>query len=186
MDIWGKVLNQMKEINLDPGREVREDLTHEDWNDWDDKPPPHEIESPKASESLLGGISSSEIFSRRYTYQLLWRRPLHPVHRRHKKSTTKFRRSRVLSVEPFQEIQRTLTAPVQDPHAVTRLKHQHIAPCSHRLYHRHRCSIGLLYKFKAIDACTQPATDVKNIAVEFVSTGLTLWFCFCQIQLFST
>ena len=33
VDIWGKVLSGLRDINLDPGKEVREDLSHEDWDD---------------------------------------------------------------------------------------------------------------------------------------------------------
>ena len=32
VDIWGKVLSRLRDINLDPGKEVREDLSHEDWD----------------------------------------------------------------------------------------------------------------------------------------------------------
>ena len=33
VDIWGKVLSGLRDINLEPGKEVREDLSHEDWDD---------------------------------------------------------------------------------------------------------------------------------------------------------
>ena len=49
VDIWGKALSQMKELDLNPGKEVREDLSHEDW---DDKPEPVEWASPHGSASF--------------------------------------------------------------------------------------------------------------------------------------
>ena len=48
-DIWGKVLSRLRDINLDPGKEVREDLSHEDW---DDKPGPSDYGSPAKSGSF--------------------------------------------------------------------------------------------------------------------------------------
>ena len=44
VDIWFKVLGKIQEVNLQPGRTVREDLAHPDW---DDKP----LDKPGDSES---------------------------------------------------------------------------------------------------------------------------------------
>ena len=49
VDICGKVLSRLRDINLDPGKEVREDLSHEDW---DDKPGPSDYGSPVKSGSF--------------------------------------------------------------------------------------------------------------------------------------
>ena len=49
VDIWGKVLSRLRDINLDPGKEVREDLSHEDW---DDKHGPSDHGSPVKSGSF--------------------------------------------------------------------------------------------------------------------------------------
>ena len=49
MDIWGKVLSRLRDINLGPGKEVREDLSHEDW---DDKSAPSDHGSPVKSGSF--------------------------------------------------------------------------------------------------------------------------------------
>ena len=48
VDIWGKVLSRLRDINMDPGKEVREDLAHEDWGD---KPGPSDHGSPVKSGS---------------------------------------------------------------------------------------------------------------------------------------
>ena len=44
VDIWSKVLGKIQEVNLQPGRTVREDLAHPDW---DDKP----LDKPGDTES---------------------------------------------------------------------------------------------------------------------------------------
>ena len=49
VDIWGKVLSRLRDINPDPGKEVREDLSHEDW---DDKHGPSDHGSPVKSGSF--------------------------------------------------------------------------------------------------------------------------------------
>ena len=49
VDIWGKVLSRLRDINLDPGKEVREHLSHEDW---DDKHGPSDHGSPVKSGSF--------------------------------------------------------------------------------------------------------------------------------------
>jgi len=35
VDVWPKVMGKIQEVDLQPGRTVREDLAHPDW---DDKP----------------------------------------------------------------------------------------------------------------------------------------------------
>ena len=57
VDIWGKVLSGLRDINLEPGKEVREDLSHEDW---DDKPGPPAQESPVRSAGSFQLVSEDE------------------------------------------------------------------------------------------------------------------------------
>ena len=46
VDIWSKVLGKIQEVDLQPGRMVREDLAHPDW---DDKP----LDKPGDTESVV-------------------------------------------------------------------------------------------------------------------------------------
>ena len=46
MEIWSKVLGKIQEVDLQPGRMVREDLAHPDW---DDKP----LDKPGDTESVV-------------------------------------------------------------------------------------------------------------------------------------
>ena len=57
VDIWGKFLSGIRDINLEPGKEVREDLSHEDW---DDKPGPSAQESPVRSAGSFQLVSEDE------------------------------------------------------------------------------------------------------------------------------
>lgn len=53
VDIWSKVMGKIQEVDLQPGRTVREDLAHPDW---DDEP----LDKPGDTESANGSNGFTE------------------------------------------------------------------------------------------------------------------------------